>query len=449
MNLNTETLSDTRAKVVVTLTGEEVAAEEKAALREISSQARVPGFRPGKVPEQMVRRRYAKQITEEVSRKCVSKAYRHAVDEAGIKIYGLVDVNEPEIKSGQDVDLEFTFDLQPQFDLPEYKGIEAKVPPVSVTDEDVERELVNLRRSRAEYNKVERAAKAEDYVKVSYKGEIDGQPIAEIAPDNRIWGTQENTWEEAGNLGPDSLGVPAIIEGVVGMSVDETKEVTQEFGEDHEVEALRGKTGKYTVTVHEVRERILPELNEEFLKSIQVESVEQLKERIKEELVRRAENDRRSRTRNQIVEQLLKGAEFALPESAIETETQRVIERVMRENMQRGVPQEEFEKHKEELHAQSRQAAIHQLRRDFILGRIAEKENIKVEDKDMQRAVVSQAMRFRVRPEQFVKEIRNDREAIRSLQQGVLLDKTMEFLSENANLVEAEDAPAGEPAHQH
>ena len=446
MNLSTENISETRAKVVVTVAGDEVTAEERSSLRDLSRQAKIPGFRPGKAPEAMLRRRFGKELAEETKRKVLGKAYEHATKESKLDVFGLVEVGEAELTPGQDAEIAFTFDLQPKFELPVYEGIETRVTPAVVADEDMEREVENIRRQRAEFNVVEREAAAGDYVKVTYRGEVDGQPISEIAPGKKIWGTQENTWEEAGAT--EVVGVPAVVEGVVGMKAGDSKTVTQEFAADHEVEELRGKTGSYSLEVHEVRERVLPELTEEFVESLNVESVDDLRKRIRQELQRRKDAERRLQQRNQIADYLVASTTFAVPDSAIEGETQRVMEQTMRENMRRGVPEEEFDKHKEEFHAQSRIVAQRQVQRDFILLAIARKEEITVTNEDMQRAVMAQATRYRVRPEDFVKELREDRDTLRAFQHSVQLDKIMEWLADRAKVVEDAAAAGGEEPAQ-
>jgi trigger factor len=449
MNHSIETISDSRAKVVVTISGEETAAQDSAAMRSVSGQARVPGFRPGKAPEALLRKRFAKAIAEEAKHKTLSAAYEYAKDKSGLKIFMLVDVVEGEIVPGKEAAPVFTFDLTPTVTLPKYEGLETKVRPVVVTDEDVEAEVTNMRRSRAEYNKVEREVRTGDYVKLSYKGTIDGTPIADLT-DKKIWGTQENTWEEAGQAGPNTLGVPAIVEGIAGMTIGQEKDLEQEFELNHEVEALRGKKGVYHITISEVRERVLPELDEAFLKSLKVESAEKLRERIREELLNRKNYERRMSQREQIMEQLLNGVKFEVPQTAIESETNSVLERVMVENMQRGVPREEFEKHKDELHAKAAEIAEVQTRRNFLLGEIASAEKVQVTNADLNRAITVQSMRMRITPDQFVKELSKDRDAVRAMQRDILLDKTMELLVDKATVIESEDAPApGAHDHEH
>ena len=448
MNHSIETISDTRAKVTVTLTAEETSAQDKGAMRAVLAQARVPGFRPGKAPEALLRKRYAKAILDEAKQHALSDAFDYIKEKSGLKVYLLIDIAEGEFVPGKDAAPVFTVDLMPKVGTPNYIGIETKVRPIVVEDKDVEAEIENLRRSRAAYNKVEREVQAGDYVKLSYKGSIDGQPIDGMT-DKKIWGTQDNTWEEAGAAGPNTLGVPAIVEGIVGMKIGEEKDLNQDFEANHEAEELRGKKGVYHVTIHEVRERVLPELNAEFLKSINAESVEKLHENLKKELTNQKNYERHMAQREQIAAKLLEAATFEVPASAIENETNHVLQRIMVENMQRGVPREEFENHKEELHSKATEIAQMQARRNFVLAEIASEEKLQVTNEDINRAITVQAMRLRMRPEDFVKELTKDRDAIRDLQRDILMDKTIEVVVSKAKLIESEDAPVEEHDHNH
>jgi trigger factor len=440
MNHSIETLSDTRAKVVVTISGEEVTQQDRAALQAVSGQARVPGFRPGKAPEAMLRKRYGKQVAEETKRRCISSAYEYAKDKAGLKIYALVDVAEGEIEAGKDAAPAFTFDVLPTITLPDYNGIETTVRPIEVTDADVEAEVENIRRSRATYKTVEREVQNGDYVKLSYTGTIDGKAIADIC-DRKMWGTQSNTWEEASTDGTNIIGVPAIVSGIVGMKAGEEKDIDQFFDDVHEVEVLRGKKGIYHVTVHEIRERALPELDEGFLKSINIESSDKLRARIREELENRKKFERRSIQREQITKFLMEAVKIDAPETASEQETEAVVQRIMIENMQRGVPQAEFEKHIDEVKAKAAAIGKIQAKRNFIVAEIAQKEKVQVTNEDLNRAITIQAMRLRMRPDEFVKELQKDRDAVRIMQRDILLDKTMEKLVDLSKVTESADAP--------
>jgi len=449
VNVTVTDVSDLRKELTVSLSADELASEEQSILKEFQKQAKVPGFRAGKAPFPMIRQRFRKALQEELSKKVMSRAYQFAVEDKELEVFTIVEANEVEsIDVTQDLAVDLTVDLNPTFDLPTYKGLETKVPSTEVSDEEVDEAIERMRRERADFKVVERAAEASDYVKLSYTGKVGDEAISAIIPDapaNKSWAGVENGWEEAGTDEAKQFGVPAVIDGIVGMAKDETKSVEQTFEDDFKIEELRGKTATYEITVHEVRERVLPELDEEFLKGLQLESVEELKGRVLESLEAQKEQKKAEAQRQQIVDQILAAVEFPLPMSAVESETQNVMGRIMMENMQRGVPREEFEKNKEGLHDQSAQIAQRDVKMRFVLGKIASEEKIQVEQEDLSRAIMSVAQQQRRSPEELVKELQKDRNQVNQLQQQVLIGKTLDFLTKEAKV---EIIEGGEEAAQ-
>jgi trigger factor len=424
-------ISETRKTLVVTLDTEEVAKAHQEIGQEFAGMARVPGFRPGKAPMNLVLKRFDKQIKEELERKIMSRAYQEGLGEAKVDVLQLIDVPAKEIKVGEPAEINFVIDIRPDFEMPEYKGLRAKVDAAEVKDEEIDQMLENLRRERAEFKTVERASQDGDYVKFSLEGTVDGTPIVELAPDRPIFGKMPQTWEEVGS--EDSL-IPGLAKQLGGLSKDETRAIDIDFPDDFSVEALRGKKGHYSITLQEVRERELPELDEAFLKAQQVESLDDLKKRIEESLKMRKEAENRSEIRRQVSEELAGKVDFPIPESLIESETQNILRQVVEQNVRGGVPQEELEKNKEELFSNSRKAAIGRAKLQLILARVAETEEIKAEDRDLQQVIYQEAMRSNMKPEKYAKELSRDRGRIDSIQQAVVFDKTLDFLVDQATV---------------
>jgi trigger factor len=269
-------------------------------------------------------------------------------------------------------------------------------------------------------------------VKLNYSGTLNGKPIAEIAPERTILGTQNGTWEEA--AAAQAPGVRAVIDGVVGMKAGDKKEVTQVFAADFEVPALAGQTGAYALEVLEVREKRPAALDETLLKSLQCETVEQLQQRVRDDLKSRKEQQAQAASREQVVKALTGGVEFPLPESAVESETQQVLRDYMERQMRQGVPEAEFEKRKDELFAGARQAAASRVKLNLMLLKIAEKEGIKVENEDLHKRILQEAMMARQRPEQLVKRLQEDRQLLAQLQRAILHAKTLDFVVEQAKV---------------
>jgi len=435
VNIAIEEVSPTRKTLVVTVPAAEVATEEKSVVGEFTQSVRLPGFRPGKAPVDMVKRRYAREIKEELQRKVTGKAYEHAVKEAKLEIFAAVSMDGDPVASGKDAVLKITVDVQPEFALPEYKGLPIFVPAHDVTDADVEASITELRNQRADYVTVERTAAKGDFVRLNYTGTLDGKPIAEIAPDRTIYGTQTGTWEEAGAT--EAPGVRAVVDGVIGLKANDKKDVTQTFAKDLDIPALAGQTATYALEVLEVREKRPAALDDAFLKSLQCDSAEQLHTRVRDDLKSRKQQESASASREQVVKALTSAVDIPLPESAIESETQNLLRDHLERLMRAGVPEAEFEKNKDELFKGARAAASSRVKLLMILLKIAAKESLKVENEDLNRRIMQEAMMTRQRPEQIIKLLQEDRGMLVQLQRAILHAKTLDFIVQQAKVTSA------------
>ena len=251
MNVEIKEAGDARKIVNVTFDSDEMSEKGNQVCKELSRLANIPGFRKGKAPEQVVRKKYASEITQELSRKVSTAAYEAVLENKDIKVYSILKVEPGEVKAGTPATIEITVDIESDFELPKYEEFELSTHPTEAQDEDVIKELDSLRDQRASFEEVERAIEVGDYVKCSYEGMLDGSPVAELLPDKPMYGKQSNTWEEAGQA--KGLGVDAIAQAVIGMKKGEKKEVDADFAEDFEVAPLAGKKVTYSLEIHEVR----------------------------------------------------------------------------------------------------------------------------------------------------------------------------------------------------
>ena len=254
--------------------------------------------------------------------------------------------------------------------------------------------------------------------------------VADLVPDAPMYGTQKTTWEEAGS--ETSPGIRAVIDGIVGMKAGDEKEVTMDFPADFKPEALAGKSAVYSIKVEEVREKIMPELNEDFFKSIQVKDEAELRKQIGENIENQKKQQNFQAERQQITDQLLQAIELPLPESGIEGETDEILRDFMQRNMQQGATQTDFEQQKEALHEGATKAATDRLKSRIILSKIAEKEKVKVENEDFSRVIMNEAMQTGQKPDKLVKELRKDQSRINRMRMDILIGKTMDLLIEKA-----------------
>jgi len=181
VNVQLNTLSETRKSLVVTLDKTEVDFEHQAVLGEFTKMARLPGFRPGKAPAAMVVRKFAKEIGDEFKQKVVSRAYREALAKEKLDVLTVVKVEEGSIEPGLSAAITVTVDVRPEFALPEYTGIPTKIAPVEPSEAEVDNVIEGLRSEHADFKEASRPARKGDYVKLAYEGSVNGRPIAEIA----------------------------------------------------------------------------------------------------------------------------------------------------------------------------------------------------------------------------------------------------------------------------
>jgi trigger factor len=432
VNIDIQDVSVSRKTLVVSLDKSEVETVRQSVVAEIAKVASLPGFRAGKVPLNVVTKRFAKEIASELTSKVVNKAYGDALEQSKLNVFSVVDIKEGLIESGMSASITYTVDITPDFPLPSYKGLETQVLAVEVTDAEVDAAIQSIRAERAAFNTVERASSKGDYVKLSYEGKIGEQPVAELVPDRAVFGKAVQTWEEVDGEG--GL-LPGLGKEIGGMSKGDKKQITVSFPQDFHVTELAGKQASYDVEVLEVRERVLPEIDEAFLKGLQIDSLDTLRTRIGQQIKFRKEMANRDDQRKQIGEKLGTAVEFAVPESLIESESQALLSRFMEDNIRRGVAYEAFEKNKEKLVADARGAAGRTAKLRMILQRIAEQENIRLENADIERYIVNEARRTNQRPDQFAKELGKDQDRVRQMQLVLLLDKTLDFVVTQATVV--------------
>lgn len=431
MNVEIKEAGDARKIVNVSFDSDEMTEKGNQVCKELGRLANIPGFRKGKAPEQVIRKRFASEIQQELSRKVSTAAYEAVLENKEIKVYSILKVDPGDVKSSEPVTVEVTVDIESDFDLPKYEEFELTVHSGEVNDEDVEKELTTLRDQRASFEEVERATSKGDYVKCSYEGLLDGEPVMELLPDKPMYGKQSNTWEEAGQA--KGLGVDAIAQAVIGMKKDDKKEVEADFPKDFEVAPLAGKKVIYSLEVHEVREKKAPEADDEnFLKALKADTLEDLKAKIKDDLVSRKERENIDGKRGQVTQKILEMPDFPLPQQAVEDESKAIFQSNVQRSIQQGAKQEDMEAKRDELWKEAQVQAQARIKITMTLSKIAELEKVEVSNEDLAQAATREAMMMRTDPQKYVQELAKDQARINRLRQDVLHDKTLELVAGKA-----------------
>lgn len=435
MNVTVENLASCRKVVRIEVDAQAVDAMFASITKEFQKQASVPGFRPGKAPVPMVLKKYEADITEEVKRKLISENYRKAMDEQKLDAVGYPDVKEVQFGRGQALKFDATVETAPDFQLPEYKGLPAKREKQAVSDADVEKALNVLREQRLDYKTVERPLASTDIAVVNYTGTCDGKPITEIAPTAKGISEQKGYWVPADG----TQFIPGFAAQILGAKAGDKRTVNIDFPAEFVTQELQGKKGVYEVELVEVKEKVLPELNDELAKSFGAENLEKLREGVRKDLENELAYKLDSSVRNQVVRALMDKLNFDLPESAVAQETKNVVYDIVRENQKRGVGREIIEKEKDQIYGAAAQAAKERVKRAFLFRKIAEKEDIKVANEEVLRRVHTLAGVYQVEPKKFLQDLQK-RNGLIEIYDQLASEKVVEFLQKNAAI---EEVPAG------
>ncbi len=430
MNLSIKEAGTARQIATVTFDAEEIQTKEKEACNEIGKVANIPGFRKGKAPSNVIRKRFSKELNDELTRKLSTEAYESIMENKDFKVYSILKVEPGSIDTNSGTSVDITYDIEPEFEIPDYENFQVTTEPVEVTDEDIDKELDAIREQRSTFEEVDRIAQEGDYIKCSYEGMLDGSPVSDLVPDKPMYGKQSNTWEEAGES--KGMGVDAIAKGVVGMKKGDKKEVEAKFDKDFEVPPLAGKTIMYNIEVHEVREKKSPEMNEEFLQTLKVENLQELKDRVATDLENRKKRDIQNSKRSQITKKFLEISDFPLPQQAVEDESNIIFQSKAQQAIQRGAKQEDIESKKDELWKEAKVQGEARVKLTIILSKIAEKEKVEVSNEDLARAATQEAMMQRKDPTAYIKELSQNRQQLHRLRQDILHDKTLELVADKA-----------------
>jgi trigger factor len=369
-----------------------------------------------------------------------SAACRKGVEQENLKV---IDFGNPENLRITDTGCTFEtkLTLAPEFKLPEYKGVAITVPKPPDVEVELEKALTELRQRQADFKDVDgRTAQTGDFLVCDYSSTLDGQPTSEaIGKDVGYLTGREGFWiriDEASFL-------PGFAAQVTGIGVGETREFPITLPEEFPVAALAGKELQFKVEAKEIKEAVLPELDDELAaKVLPGKSLEDLKDLIRENI--RNEHDRRGSDLkvNRIIEALLASTSFEVPEELVLQETQSQADSMVDRGIQQGMSNEEIASHQEEIFARASDRAESNLRSNFLLQEIARAENLAVTDNELIGHLAQIAASRKEAPKKFIKQLAKEGR-IENIRRSMLIGKAIDFLLEHANVTEV-DEPAPE-----
>jgi trigger factor len=429
VNVSVENLAPCKKLVRVEVDSKAVDEVFDSVAKEFQKQAALPGFRPGKAPREMVLKKYNAEITGEAKRKLIGENYRKAMEEKKLNVIGYPDIEEITFGRGQNLQFAATIETAPEFEMPEYKGLPAKRQDKSVTDAEVERALNLLAQQHVKFETVARELKMGDIAVVNYAGSCDGKPITDTAPTARGLTEKKSFWLD---IEPN-----AFIEGfaaqMVGAKAGDKRTVNVDFPADFVTKELQGKKGVFDVEILEVKEKILPPIDDAFAKKYGAENLEKLRAGVRRDLENELKLSQTRAVQGQIVRALLDRVQFDLPETPVAQVTRNVVYDLVRENSQRGISRELIEKQKDEIYSAAAASAKERVKLSFLIQRIAEKEKISVSQEDVLRRAHALAGMYQIPIEKFLKDLQKHN-GVQEIYDQVAHDKVLQFLEDNAKI---------------
>jgi trigger factor len=383
-----------RREIELEIPAENVQKATDKVARELARVARIPGFRPGKAPVTLVRRRFAEDIEGEVVQSLVPEYLEKALDDKKLVPVTRPEVDKVEFKEGEPLRFRAVFEVLPEFELKDYKNLDIKIDEIEVGDAQVDKTLEQLREQAATFVPVEgRAAQDGDYVQIKLQGTPTngGEPLE--ADDVLCHIGAEET-----------LG--SFTENLRGASAGDTRQFASSYPDDYPDSKLAGKSYDYTVEVRGIKEKKLPELNDEFAKDQAaareaqtgqadsgINTLEDLRKKIRESLDAAKEHEKGVQARERILAELVKQHDFPVPEALIEGQMDTRLERVVRSLAARGVDPRAVNLDWVSLRKNQRDGAVNDVKAELLLDRIASEEKIDVTDEEVEKEIATMAER--------------------------------------------------------
>jgi trigger factor len=414
----TETSRSTKREIEVEIPADEVSRETESLIQKYQKLARLPGFRRGHVPASIIRQRFAEDLKSDVVEALVPRYFRREAERQGLIPVSQPRVTDLQLQENQPLRFKASFEVMPEIKVEGYKELRSQKSEVSVTAEEVEQSLNNLREQHATFNAVEgRPLGDGDFAQVSLDGQpkdSDGKPVhmddvlVEIAGKNTM---------------------PEFTEHLRGASAGDQRSFDVVYPQDASDTRLAGKTLTYTVKVQAIKQKSLPELNDQFATELgEFKNLEEVRQRIREGMEAERKHAAEHEAKDKLVAELVKRSEFEVPEALVERQIDVRLERGLRALAAQGMKAEDLKKMDlNRLRVGQREQALHEVKASLLLDRIAEEEKIAVSDEEIEREIDALAKQSKQQPEAIRARLTREG-ALDRIRSRIRNEKTLDFL---------------------
>lgn len=418
MQVSVETTGNIDRKMTVSVPAERVGNEVEKRLQKLSKRVRIDGFRPGKVPMNVVRQRYAQATRQEVTGDVIEESLREALNQQKLRMAGLPQIDVQTFGHNEPLAYTATFQVYPEFQVADVSGLAIKRPTSSVTDADIDKMIETIRKQQKEWKNIDRAAQSGDLVRLNFVGTLDGVPFD--------GGSAENFAVElgAGRMLPD------FETALNGMKAGDEKVADVKFPDDYQAENLKGKTAQFKLNVTSVQEGVLPEINEDFIQRFGLESstVETFRAEIKKNMERELNNAIKAQVKQQVMDGLAALHTFEVPAALTADEAKQVRQEFM-QNMGNQMPNANLP---DELF---KPQAERRVKLGLIVGQLIRENNIQRDAKRVDDLLESLAMTYED-PTALRDYYRNNPQAMQTIEAAAMEELTVDWVMGKAQVTE-------------
>ncbi len=422
MKVEVTSPSPVKRTMAIEVDAQEMERETREVLRGFAREARIPGFRPGKAPMSLVRARFGEKVVEEVRERVMTRCFHEAARENDVRPIGnpvIDDVGQQ--LEGEPFRFTVSFEILPEIEIKNYRGIEARRPAVAIADVDVDAALEELRQSRSQLITEEgRAASTGDVIVCDMRGAPEGGEPFE----------RERIFLEVGS----AQNPPGFNDKLEGATAGSELAFSIDYPEEFENPDLAGKSTGYEITVHEVKIRQVPELDDEFAKDLgDFEDLAALRERIREDLLARRRHEAEKELRDKILDKVLIENPVLLPEALVEDEIRHRLEEVVRRMMRQGIDPQKVELDWKKLRDQQEEPARKSVHARMVLDAIAKAESIEVERAEVNERIERDARAMGEPPEKLRQHLKKQG-TMEALKTQLVREKSLDLLTAVANI---------------
>lgn len=414
MKVDLEKVSTCRMRLNVEIPEPDLKKEIESIYQQFGKSAKIPGFRAGKAPRAILEKRYSQEAKGELFKKVIPEAYSKALEEKKLSPVGHPKVEVTEYKENEFLRFKAELDIQPEVKLKKYTGFALTQKKAHVEEKEIEQALANLQQQHARYEAItDRGLKFGDFAIVDWKMESEGKKVETV---NDRWIPVDKQYY-----------LEKFCDPLIGAKGGEERDVEVTLPKDYPNETMRGKKALFHITVKEIKERLLPDLNDDFAKDLgKFETIQQLKEELKKQLQTHKEKEEQKEVKAQVVKLLLKDYSFELPGFLVENMTQDILNRALNQMQAQKMPQKEIEAQRSKLAEKAKERAEAEVRLAYLVDAIANKESIKVEKEDFENYMKEMAQTGQ--NPAYLQQFFQKPENVENLRAQLLEEKVLQFL---------------------